>query len=161
MQNEQEPSEAILKLILPFLDGKELIKNGDLVCRRWRISLLSDDVWRPVCDSKIAWYEMVVRNRKENFMEDITFDSPKHYILTNQMDKQSMSGRSYREIFILSETMGHVLLMHELYGPDYGRASISGDERPLRTRCIHDYQWIVGEHHFVTNIHCITAVTSS
>ena len=156
------PSEEILKLVFPFLNEKELMytsdifNRADLVCKQWNAILKSDDVWRPICDRKIAWHEMVQRNGRAqrlesnpNMMdvEDKEYDSYNHEILATQMKKRASSGRSCREIYIRSERMGGTLLQHKLYGPDHIRPdhaiSTGEDNRTLRDRCTQDYQRIV------------------
>ena len=53
LQQNQGPSEVVMKLVLPYLDWEELLKTGDLVCKSWRDVLLGDDVWRPICDDML------------------------------------------------------------------------------------------------------------
>jgi len=157
------PSEEILKLVFPFLNEQEILyksdifNRADLVCKQWNAILKSDDVWRPICDRKIAWHEMVQRNGRArrlesndpNMMdiEESEFDSSNHMILATQMSKRFVSGRSCRDIYILSERMGGTLLQHKLYGPDHIRPdhaiSTGEDNRTLRDRCTQDYQHII------------------
>ena len=155
------PSEAVLKLVFPFLNEKEwfyksdIFNRADLVCKRWNTILRSDDVWRPICDRKIAWYEMVQENlrnqRRENpdmmDVEESEYDSSMHMILAKQMSKRPVSGRTCREIYILSERMGGALGDHKCSGPDYRSPehmrSAQEDNRTLRERCTQDYERII------------------
>ena len=152
------PSEAVLKLVFPFLNEREILyksdifNRADLVCKQWNTILRSDDVWRPFCDRKIAWYEMVQENwrnqRRENpdmmDVEESEYHSTMHMILAKQMSKRPVSGRTCREIYILSERMGGALGDHEYSGPDYRSPehtrSEQEDNRTLRDRCTQDYE---------------------
>jgi len=156
------PSEEILKLVFQFLDEKpsyswtksDIFNRADLVCKQWNAILKSDDVWRSICDRKIAHYECVQQNfrdrRRENNdpdmmdVEESEYHSPLHMILATQMKKRSVSGRSCRDIYILSERMGCTLGQHEFNGPDHippqHTLSSGDDNRPLRVRCTQDYQ---------------------
>ena len=51
-----------------------------------------------------------------------------------------MTRRGPCERYKLSKEMGRLLLIHEVDGPD---ACVSGEDRTLRERCTHDYEWIV------------------
>ena len=138
-------------------EKSDIFNRVDLVCKQWNAILKSDDVWRPICDRKIAWYEMVVQRRRArrlesnnpNMMdvEESEFDSHMHMILATQLKKRASSGRSCRDIYILSERMGGTLVRHEYNGPDYRRPGhvIAADEdnRTLRDRCTQDYQRII------------------
>ena len=145
--------------MFPFLNEQELLyksdifNRADLVCKQWNTILKSDDVWRPICDRKIAWYERVQQNfreRRENNdpdmmdVEESEYHSPMHMILATQMSKRFVSGRSCRDIYVLSERMGGTLARHEYNGPDHippqHTLSAGDDNRPLRVRCTQDYQ---------------------
>ena len=90
------PSEAFLKLVLPFLEAKrDLIQTADLVCKDWHCILQSDDVWRPVCDRKLAWHKMVHGNRKANsayiLLPEKEYYTKEYEILATQMKKRTIS----------------------------------------------------------------------
>ena len=103
------PSEAVLKLVFPFLNERvilyksDIFNRADLVCKQWNTILRSDDVWRPFCDRKIAWYEMVQENlrnqRRENpdmmDVEESEYHSTMHMILAKQMVKRRRGERRF------------------------------------------------------------------
>ncbi|KAL7547484.1 hypothetical protein ACHAWF_010780 [Thalassiosira exigua] len=161
------PSKVVLALVLPFLVDDELVcdrwrrrsalredavwrplNTVELVCKRWRSAARGDDVWRPICDRKLEWFEMVHRNRINNCRFGIVelWRSAAHQILATQMQKVPASGRSLREVFVLSQRMGRLLDHHKYAGPD-SQASLWGydrhDYRTLRQLSLDHYQFIV------------------
>lgn len=145
LQQQLEPSEVIVKLVLPFIEWKEVIQTEALVCKRWKAASESDDVWSPICNGEIADFELVLDRWKE-YGRDKDYVSTEHELLVTQLGRKETTGRSCRDIFVLSQRMGKLITDHREYGPDgtKNRDSWNDDSTmTLRQLISHDYPLIV------------------
>ncbi len=160
MQSEEQgPPVLVLKLAFQFLqwncDFDAFTSCGedvDLVCKQWRRLLHEDDVGRQLCINQIKSYDdiVVIRNRngrvhaEEHGLEFVEekFYGSKHELLARMMTSPLPKGRTYKDIYKLSKTMGRLLSDHKFYGPDESD-TVQGTDKTLREVCLHDCRWIV------------------
>ncbi len=164
---EEGPPDLVLKLAFQFLEWKDpsswklpkslrngILNNVDLVCKKWRKVLDEEDVGRQLCINQIKSYDDIVVRRNRNgraeaenhgteFVERKWY-SPKHELLTRMMSSPPPEGRTFKDMYKLSETVGQLLSDHRLYGPDVRRTvQIQGPNKSLREACLHDCRWTV------------------
>jgi hypothetical protein len=132
MEQEAPHGELVLKLIVSFLEWKELLRTVDLVCKHWRRITASDEVWKRYCDAKMELRRIWILNSAP--------DDPKNEIIPKQLESQPR--KPYRDIFILNERMRRHYLHHNSHGPDANRVP-QEDSRSLRIASLNDLRWIV------------------
>ena len=156
----QGPPELIVKLAFQFLCWKEvrtedynILTSAGLVCKRWKELLEADDVGKPLCLNLLNSYEALVAIRNRNskataeehgiaHVEEIYLPFDRHEFFAKLMAKGPIEGRSYKDLFLLSERMGKLLDDHKYDGPD-ARGWRGRDTRTLRDASMHDYRWLV------------------
>ena len=164
-QDEGGPPDLVLKLAFQFFewegeryfssDAMKVLNNVDLVCKKWRRLIEEDDVGRQLSINQIKKYSESVSERNRNFRAQAendgrefiekTWDSPRHELLVRMMSAPLPEGRTFKDMYLLSETIGTFLVSHEMHGPDVGLDEYGGEgERgTLREVCLHDCRWTV------------------
>lgn len=157
----QGPPELIIKLALQFLPWKEilsyrakpLLTSVGVVCKKWKALIEADEVGRPLCLNQLKLYDdlLVIRNRNARSnaerqgreFQDEAFCFPCHELLAKLLNSGLPRGRSYKDIFVLSQKMGEFVDDHSYCGPDVPQTHHDRDTRSLREASIQEYQWIV------------------
>ena len=157
----QGPPELIIKLGLQFLawkvpyyssTDKPLLTSVGVVCKKWKALLETDEVAVPLCLNMLKSYDdkIIIRNRNgraqaerqgRDFQDEVFYDK-RHELLAKILKNGPPGGRSYKDIFVLSQKMGKLLNDHSSSGPDVPQTYHS-DTRSLREASIQEYSWIV------------------
>lgn len=77
-------------------------------------------------------------------VEEIYLPFDRHEFFAKLMARGPIEGRSYKDLFLLSERMGKLLDDHKYDGPD-ARGWRGRDTRTLRDASMHDRLSVVGE----------------
>lgn len=162
----QGPPELIIKLALQYLTWKDVMSFTDcdplllsvaLVCKKWKDLLETDEVGRPLCLNllKLYDYEIAMHNRsararaeeqgRNEDYQDQVYYYKKHELLAQLIKSGPPWGRSYKDLFVVSDRMGGLMNTHGWVGPDVHvpQTHHDRDTRTLREASIQDYRWIV------------------
>ena len=161
LEQGQGPPEVIIKLAFQFLTwkglysiDKPLLNTVGLVSKKWNKILETDEVGRPLCLNMLKLERERVARRNRNLRaraeeqgqddyEDKLYTSDSHELLEKLMMKSGHPpGRSYKDVFVVSERIGDCMRTHGYRGPDVQRPH-DEDQRSLREASIQDYRWIV------------------
>lgn len=161
LEQGKGPPEVIVKLALQFLTWKEiyffrdnLLNSVGLVSKRWKELLETDEVGRPICLNLLKSYDDIVSIRNKNFRaraeeqgeddyQDEVYFGKGHELLEKLMKIGRPPGKSYKDVFVVSERLGKPMDTHSYCGPDVQHPRDERDPRSLREASIQDYRWIV------------------